>query len=101
MTTRVKKEDCVEALALLREYHGKLTDDQPDLKRALDKVINVFNSNLFSALVDIQDYYSEILQEVHKSPEQVSKEATMLAKRWESSKSDEIKSQPDNTSSHV
>nr|CAB3238213.1 disks large homolog 2 [Phallusia mammillata] len=60
----VRKQDAKRALALLEQYHNRLDnpDDTP-LKGALEKVMDIFRSQLFHALLDIQEYYELTLSE--------------------------------------
>ncbi|XP_061831625.1 disks large homolog 4-like isoform X3 [Nerophis lumbriciformis] len=67
----VRQKDAQRALELLQQYRAKLDQRQQNrsqvkqcpveedhqLKQSLDRVINVFQSQLFSALLDIQEYY--------------------------------------------
>ncbi|KAM9384557.1 disks large homolog 4-like isoform 2-T2 [Pholidichthys leucotaenia] len=67
----VRQKDAQRALELLQQYRAKLDQRQPtqnrtkqgpgdedrQLQQSLDRVINVFQSQLFSALLDIQEYY--------------------------------------------
>ncbi|KAM8890285.1 disks large homolog 4-like isoform 5-T5 [Synchiropus picturatus] len=67
----VRQKDAQRALELLQQYrakldqrqqgldrvkHGGVEEDQ-QLQQSLDRVINVFQSQLFSALLDIQEFY--------------------------------------------
>uniref|UniRef100_A0A3Q1B379 Disks large homolog 1 n=1 Tax=Amphiprion ocellaris TaxID=80972 RepID=A0A3Q1B379_AMPOC len=47
------------ALELLQQYRTKqaIVEEDLQLQQSLDRVINVFQSQLFSALLDIQEYY--------------------------------------------
>ncbi|XP_071342575.1 disks large homolog 4-like isoform X4 [Trachinotus anak] len=67
----VRQKDAQRALELLQQYRAKLDQRQQNqsrtkeghveedhqLQQSLDRVINVFQSQLFSALLDIQEYY--------------------------------------------
>lgn len=74
----VRQKDAQRALELLQQYRVKLNqreqnqsqskrgsaEEDHQLKQSLDRVINVFQSKLFSALLDIQEYYElTILQD--------------------------------------
>ncbi|KAG8511005.1 Disks large-1, partial [Galemys pyrenaicus] len=50
------------ALHLLEEYRSKLsqTEDR-QLRSSIERVINIFQSNLFQALIDIQEFYEVTL----------------------------------------
>ncbi|XP_078025105.1 discs large homolog 1-like protein isoform X2 [Epinephelus lanceolatus] len=67
----VRQKDAQRALELLQQYRTKLdqrqqhqrrtkqgpVEEDSQLQQSLDRVINVFQSQLFSALLDIQEYY--------------------------------------------
>ncbi|RVE73581.1 hypothetical protein OJAV_G00032840 [Oryzias javanicus] len=67
----VRQKDAQRALELLQQYRLKLDQRQKEqsrskqgpmeedqqLQQSLDRVINVFQSQLFKALLDIQEYY--------------------------------------------
>ncbi|KAM6919168.1 discs large homolog 1-like protein [Xenentodon cancila] len=58
----VRKKDAQRALLLLEEYRAKLnhTDDR-QLRHSIQRVIDIFQSNLFQALIDIQEFYEVTL----------------------------------------
>ncbi|XP_053421002.1 disks large homolog 1 isoform X5 [Nycticebus coucang] len=58
----VRKQDTQRALLLLEEYRSKLsqTEDR-QLRSSIERVINIFQSNLFQALIDIQEFYEVTL----------------------------------------
>ncbi|XP_035380112.1 disks large homolog 1 isoform X1 [Electrophorus electricus] len=60
----VRKKDTQRALQLLEEYRAKLsqTDDR-HLRHSIERVISVFQSTLFQALIDIQEFYEVTLQD--------------------------------------
>ncbi|CAK8690538.1 unnamed protein product [Clavelina lepadiformis] len=64
ITMPLKKQDADRALSLLEQYHLKLNKpgDTP-LRDALEKVMVIFRSELFHALIDIQQYYELTLIE--------------------------------------
>ncbi|XP_061587610.1 disks large homolog 1-like isoform X8 [Cololabis saira] len=63
----VRKRDAQRALLLLEEYRSKLTHtDDRQLRVSIQRVIDVFQSHLFQALIDIQEFY----------------EVTLLDQRW-------------------
>ncbi|XP_027146427.1 disks large homolog 1 isoform X3 [Larimichthys crocea] len=81
----VRQKDAQRALELLQQYRAKLdqrqqnqsrtkqghVDDDQQLQQSLDRVINVFQSQLFNALLDIQEYYElTILQDSKCSVDQ-------------------------------
>ncbi|XP_029355147.1 disks large homolog 1-like isoform X1 [Echeneis naucrates] len=80
----VRQKDAQRALELLQQYRAKLNqrqqtqnqnqtkqghaEEDQQLQQSLDRVINVFQSHLFSALLDIQEYYElTILADCKKS----------------------------------
>uniref|UniRef100_A0A8C9SR29 Disks large homolog 1 n=1 Tax=Scleropages formosus TaxID=113540 RepID=A0A8C9SR29_SCLFO len=66
----VRKTDTQRALRLLQEYRGRLNAaEEPQLTRSMDKVIGILHSSLFQALLDIQEFYEETLQDNQKSVE--------------------------------
>ncbi|XP_063772451.1 disks large homolog 1 isoform X10 [Pseudophryne corroboree] len=58
----VRKQDTQRALDLLEEYRTRLnqTEDK-QLGRSIERVIGIFQSNLFQALIDIQEFYEVTL----------------------------------------
>nr|XP_043886008.1 discs large homolog 1-like protein isoform X2 [Solea senegalensis] len=58
----VRRKDAQRALLLLEEYRTKLnhTEDR-QLRVSLQRVIDIFQSNLFQALIDIQEFYEVTL----------------------------------------
>ncbi|XP_056233816.1 disks large homolog 1-like isoform X1 [Seriola aureovittata] len=82
----VRQKDAQRALELLQQYRAKLDQRQQNqnrtkqghleedhqLQQSLDRVINVFQSQLFSALLDIQEYYElTILTDNKRSGDQL------------------------------
>ncbi|CAF0856080.1 unnamed protein product [Adineta steineri] len=80
----VRKQDAYRALELLEEYYNRLDspEDKP-LKNAIDRVIKIFKSRLFQALMDIQEFYESIL--LDEQSDRIAKmNATLhLADEWE------------------
>ncbi|XP_027875146.1 discs large homolog 1-like protein isoform X13 [Xiphophorus couchianus] len=60
----VRKKDAQRALLLLEEYRNKLnhTEDR-QLRLSIQRVIDIFQSNLFQALIDIQEFYEVTLSD--------------------------------------
>ncbi|XP_075775545.1 disks large homolog 2 isoform X10 [Pelodiscus sinensis] len=84
----VKKKDTDRALALLEEYCKKLKKpEEQQLKKAIKKVMGIFKSSLFQALIDIQEFYEVTLLNSQKSCEQKTEEANQVAEKWEKTKS--------------
>ncbi|XP_032023854.1 disks large homolog 2 isoform X2 [Hylobates moloch] len=80
----VKKEDTDRALSLLEEYCKKLRKPEEQLlKNAVKKVMGIFKSSLFQALLDIQEFYEVTLLNSQKSCEQKIEEANQVLQKWE------------------
>ncbi|XP_055272090.1 disks large homolog 2 isoform X8 [Moschus berezovskii] len=72
------------ALSLLEEYCKKLRKpEEQQLKNAVKKVMGIFKSSLFQALLDIQEFYEVTLLNSQKSCEQKIEEANQIAQKWE------------------
>ncbi|XP_074605654.1 MAGUK family member discs large 1 isoform X3 [Brevipalpus obovatus] len=82
----VRKEEAHRALELLEEYHSKLTSPRDkQLRNALERVLRIFKSRLFQALLDIQEFYELTLLNDDKSVQQKTAETLQIASKWESS----------------
>ncbi|XP_061878957.1 discs large homolog 1-like protein isoform X7 [Entelurus aequoreus] len=58
----VRKKDAQRALSLLEEYRAKLNHaEDRHLGVSIQRVIDIFQSNLFQALIDIQEFYEVTL----------------------------------------
>ncbi|XP_077987668.1 disks large homolog 1-like isoform X3 [Glandiceps talaboti] len=79
------------ALELLEEYHGRLTKpgDRP-LRTAIERVIRIFKSRLFQALLDIQEFYEVTLLDGNKSIAQKTFETLEIASKWEQQQTSSI-----------
>uniref|UniRef100_A0A8C8AMD8 Disks large homolog 1 n=3 Tax=Strigidae TaxID=30459 RepID=A0A8C8AMD8_9STRI len=54
--------DTQRALRLLEEYRSKLSQaEDRQLRNSIERVISIFQSNLFQALIDIQEFYEVTL----------------------------------------
>ncbi|KAM8849907.1 discs large homolog 1-like protein isoform 3-T3 [Spinachia spinachia] len=75
----VRRKDAQRALRLLEEYRTKLHhgEDQ-QLRLSIQRVIDIFQSNLFQALIDIQEFYEVTLLDSHRWAES-SKAADPMA----------------------
>uniref|UniRef100_A0A4W4FBE2 Disks large homolog 1 n=1 Tax=Electrophorus electricus TaxID=8005 RepID=A0A4W4FBE2_ELEEL len=63
----VRKNDAQRALLLLEEYRTKLNNaEDRQLKNSIQRVIDIFQSNLFQALIDIQEFYEVTLLDNQK-----------------------------------
>jgi len=76
------RKDYEKLLGLLEEYKSKESNNE-NIKEKLNQITTVLKSNLFGALIDIQEYYTEILQDVSQKPDQALREAEILSKKWE------------------
>ncbi|KAM9847111.1 disks large homolog 2 isoform 2-T2 [Aulostomus maculatus] len=82
----VRKKDTARALGLLEEYCTKLRKpEEQQLKTAIQRVMGIFTSNLFEALLDIQEFYEITLLNTQKSCEQKLEEVNHMADKWEKS----------------
>ncbi|XP_075448685.1 disks large homolog 2 isoform X3 [Ascaphus truei] len=80
----VKKQDTERALALLEEYYCKLRKpDLQELRQAIEKTICMFKSNLFQALIDIQEVYEVTLLNSDINSEDKIAELNHVAEIWE------------------
>nr|XP_055058705.1 discs large homolog 1-like protein isoform X7 [Misgurnus anguillicaudatus] len=58
----VRRKDAQRALLLLEEYRSKLSNTEDrQLRCSIQRVIDIFQSNLFQALIDIQEFYEVTL----------------------------------------
>ncbi|KAL3219816.1 hypothetical protein MRX96_005582 [Rhipicephalus microplus] len=82
----VRKQEAHRALELLEEYHSKLSKPQDkQLRNAIERVIRIFKSRLFQALLDIQEFYEITLLDDTKSIQQKTAETLQIACKWENS----------------
>ncbi|CAJ1064499.1 disks large homolog 2 isoform X20 [Xyrichtys novacula] len=82
----LRKKDTARALVLLEEYCTKLKKpEEQQLKTAIQRVMGIFKSNLFEALLDIQEFYEVTLLNKQKSCEQKLEEVNHIADEWEKS----------------
>ncbi|CAK1540596.1 unnamed protein product [Leptosia nina] len=80
----VRKQEAHRALELLEDYHSKLIKPQDrQLRLAIERVIRIFKSRLFQALLDIQEFYELTLLDDNKSIQQKTAETIRIANKWE------------------
>jgi len=80
----VRKQDAHRALELLEEYHSQLSKPQDRaLRNAIERVIRIFKSRLFQALLDIQEFYEVTLLDESKTLQQKTIETLQIASKWE------------------
>ena len=80
----VCKAEAHRALELLEDYYSRLDDsEEKELKAAIERVIKIFKSRLFQALLDIQEFYELTLMDDGKSNAIKVDEAKEMASRWE------------------
>ncbi|XP_032080653.1 disks large homolog 1 isoform X2 [Thamnophis elegans] len=64
----VKRQDTQRALRLLEDYRAKLSPrEDRQLRSSVERVIGIFRSSLFQALLDIQEFYEVTLLENPRS----------------------------------
>ncbi|CAG2169841.1 unnamed protein product [Oppiella nova] len=82
----VRREEAHRALELLEEYHSTLDSPQDkQLRIAIERVIRIFKSRLFQALLDIQEFYELTLLDTNKTVQQKTSETIDIASKWENS----------------
>ncbi|CAB4065528.1 DLG1 [Lepeophtheirus salmonis] len=80
----VCKAEAHRALELLEDYYSRLDETkEKELKAAIERVIKIFKSRLFQALLDIQEFYELTLMDEDKSNSLKASEALDMAQRWE------------------
>ncbi|XP_063625261.1 disks large 1 tumor suppressor protein isoform X1 [Cydia splendana] len=80
----VRKQEAHRALELLEDYHSKLVKpNDRQLRLAIERVIRIFKSRLFQALLDIQEFYELTLLDDTKSIQQKTAETIRIANKWE------------------
>ena len=80
----VCKAEAHRALELLEDYYSRLDDsEEKELKAAIERVIKIFKSRLFQALLDIQEFYELTLMDDGKTNDIKAVEAKEMALRWE------------------
>lgn len=80
----VCKAEAHRALELLEDYYSRLAEDEEkQLRAAIERVIRIFKSRLFQALLDIQEFYELTLMDDSKSVHIKTSEALQMASRWE------------------
>ncbi len=79
----VKKDDAHRALELLEDYCSRLTaPTDKQLRIAIEKVIYIFKSSLFQALLDIQEFYEAILLDDSKDANTKALAVLRIAEKW-------------------
>ncbi|KAF5904819.1 disks large 2 isoform X7 [Clarias magur] len=80
----LRKRDTARALGLLEDYCSKLRKpEEQQLKAAILRVMGIFRSSLFQALIDIQEFYEVTLLNSQKSCEQKLEEVKHMAEQCE------------------
>ncbi|KAJ8267118.1 hypothetical protein GJAV_G00138660 [Gymnothorax javanicus] len=80
----VRRKDTARALGLLEDYCTKLRKpEEQQLKTAIVRVMGIFKSSLFQALLDIQEFYEVTLLNTQKSCEEKLEEVNSMAEKWE------------------
>lgn len=79
----VRKQDATRALELLEQYHRRLNaTEDAQLRASIERVIKIFKSKLFNALLDIQEFYEVTLIDENKTAEQRALESVKEPDRW-------------------
>lgn len=79
----VKKDDAHKALELLEDYCSRLTSpNDKQLRIAIEKIIYIFKSSLFQALLDIQEFYEAILLDESKDANSKALAVLRIADKW-------------------
>ena len=79
----VKKEDAHRALELLEDYCNRLnTPGDKQLRIAIEKLIFIFKSSLFQALLDIQEFYEAILLDENTDTNAKALAVLRIADKW-------------------
>ncbi|XP_034245031.1 uncharacterized protein LOC117647412 [Thrips palmi] len=82
----VRKQEAHRALELLEDYYAQLKDPQDrHLRVAIERVIRIFKSRLFQALLDIQEFYELTLLNESKTTQEKTAETIRIANKWEES----------------
>ncbi|XP_052122260.1 disks large 1 tumor suppressor protein-like [Frankliniella occidentalis] len=82
----VRKQEAHRALELLEDYYAQLKEPQDrNLRLAIERVIRIFKSRLFQALLDIQEFYELTLLNESKSVQEKTAETIRIANKWEES----------------
>ncbi|XP_056591903.1 disks large homolog 2 isoform X11 [Triplophysa dalaica] len=80
----LRKRDTARAFSLLEDYCSKLKKpEEQQLKTAILRVMSIFKSSLFQALIDIQEFYEVTLLNSQKNCEQKLVEVVHMAEQWE------------------
>uniref|UniRef100_A0A8C1DVV4 Discs, large homolog 2 (Drosophila) n=1 Tax=Cyprinus carpio carpio TaxID=630221 RepID=A0A8C1DVV4_CYPCA len=80
----LRKRDTARAICLLEDYCSKLKKpEEQQLKASILRVMGIFKSSLFQALIDIQEFYELTLLNSQKSCDQKLVEVNHMAEQWE------------------
>ncbi|XP_051765185.1 disks large homolog 2 isoform X19 [Ctenopharyngodon idella] len=80
----LRKRDTARAISLMEDYCSKLKKpEEQQLKTAILRIMGIFKSSLFQALIDIQEFYEVTLLNSQKSCEQKLVEVNHMAEQWE------------------
>ena len=78
----VCKAEAHRALELLEDYYSRLDEvEERELNVAIERVIKIFKSRLFQALLDIQEFYELTLMDDGKTNEAKASVAIEMASR--------------------
>jgi guanylate kinase len=86
MPVQLQKQEAHRAIELLEDYFDSLDPvSDRDLRSAVDRLIRIFKSRLFQALLDVQEFYQLTLLDDNKSIEQKTNLTNEMAMKWERS----------------
>ncbi|KAF6031336.1 hypothetical protein EB796_010356 [Bugula neritina] len=80
----VKKEDAERALNLLKNYRSGIHPSDRSKIQSVDRVITIFNSELFRSLIDIQEFYEATLLDQQLSTHQKTQATLRVAEKYAS-----------------
>ncbi|XP_076876635.1 disks large homolog 2 isoform X13 [Brachyhypopomus gauderio] len=79
----LRKEDAARALGLLEDYCSNLRNhEEQQLRVAIQRVVGIFRSSLFQALIDIQEFYEMTLLNTQSCDSKLE-EVTHVSELWE------------------
>uniref|UniRef100_A0AAY4EAX8 Disks large homolog 1 n=1 Tax=Denticeps clupeoides TaxID=299321 RepID=A0AAY4EAX8_9TELE len=80
----VRRKDAQRALLILEGYQTKLKSGEQHLMVSIQRVVEIFHSTLFQALIDIQEFYEVTLLDHQRSVESIwVLEATPRVNLWD------------------
>ncbi|KAI2800501.1 Disks large 3 [Blomia tropicalis] len=73
---RMRREEAHRALEILEDYHRRLyAPEDADLRLSIERIIRIFKSRLFQALLDIQEFYEvSVTDDKHSTNNSLNRE---------------------------